>query len=220
MPIKENYWSTPQKVASYIAESKDYYEEIGEYFIDLVRNLVKKDYPLGTDFLIDLGCGPGIFSDILIKAFNFKRLHAIDISEAMLDVVPWYVDLEKTKTSMQRADLSKCRFAVDNNVANFIVSSATMSYVDSITNVFAESARVLKENGLFLFDASIHHENSLAPGCCKGNGWPMTAYAHSFRLIMQVSESFNLKLVSKNSVASSHGFRDVRAEHVVLIFKK
>ncbi len=220
MTTKENYWSTPKMVDKYIAETREDYRNGTSYLLGLLQDIIKNGYSLERDFLVDLGCGPGIFSDILIRTFGFKRLHAIDISQAMLDVLPWYVDLEKTKTSMQRADLTNCRFAVENNTTNLVVSSAAIPYVKSVTTVLTESARILKKGGLLLFDASIHQDKDIDVSRCNDAGWPMTGYSHSLSLVMQTAKTVSLNCILRSALVPSVGFTNVRSEHVVFLFNK
>ena len=220
MLTKQNYWNTPESVTSYIRQSEEDSVMLASYLVKALEKLINKGYTLKTDLLLDLACGPGIITNLMIETFGFKGAHVIDLSEPMLDVVPWYVDLEKVKTSMQKGDLTDCIFKLSDNVVDISMSFLSLSYLPALDNVFKESARVLKQNGILMFDLSIHNESKPEIIPFLEPGWPITCYAFPFDSVLSLAKGYGFTLEIKDPLGTFPGIVDINVIHHILAFRK
>lgn len=220
MSTNENYWSTPLKVQDYIQEISDEVIAYSAFFIRLVEKLIRDEKNFGRDLFIDLGCGPGITSATICEYFSFRELLAVDLSQAMLDVVPLYVDTEKTIANTQCGDLAASAFDAKDNTADLIISSSSLSYVKTLVNVLKESARVLKTGGLLLFDSLIHSEPIFQSIVCEDREAPMTTYAHSSRFLLFTANSLGLKTILNQEVGIVPDYTNIQTFRSIFAFKK
>jgi len=96
---------------------------------------------------LDLGCGTGILT---IKiASKVKKIIGLDISKAM--IAEAQATNNKANASFNVADISK-KSGYPDNTFDFVVSSLTLCHIDNLEPVYKEIYRVLKENGIFVFD--------------------------------------------------------------------
>lgn len=187
-------WFTKEGVDHYLEiEKENRMSTNGESFWELFMRFTEKHGLPGNTLMLDIGCGPGIVASDFIKKFAFKSLLAIDLSEPMLDCVPWYVDLETVRTTFQKADITKCRFDAHDASADLALSCRTLVYANSIENVFTETARVLKPGGLFAFNCFIHRQNFTETHFCERARYPMDTYAHSLKRIKELMALYGFK---------------------------
>lgn len=98
--------------------------------------------------VLDLGCGTGAAIRPLARHFRGARIIGVDISEGMLARCRsrryWF-----TKTAFLQADARALPFP-DGSV-DVVFSNLMLPWVDDLPSVAREVARVLREDGLFVF---------------------------------------------------------------------
>ena len=100
--------------------------------------------PLAGLALLDAGCGPGWYTQYLMK--HGAKVTAIDVSEKMVAITRARV---RGRAEVLRADL---RLPLSFSSASFdlVVCSLVLHYLEDWAFVFGELARVLKVSGLLL----------------------------------------------------------------------
>ena len=116
------------------------------------EGLLERMRPMTTDaaVVVDLGSATGMAIPPLQKRFRGARVVAVDSSLGMLQVVRRKRSL-LTKRYAVQADARSLPFA-DASV-DVIFSNLMLPWLDSPDIVFAEVARVLREDGLFAFSS-------------------------------------------------------------------
>jgi malonyl-CoA O-methyltransferase len=98
--------------------------------------------------VIDLGAATGSAAPLLAKRFRGAHVVAVDISSGMLGLAKkrgsWFA-----RVSAVQADARSLPFP-DHSV-DVVFSNLLLPWIDDPAQVFAEVARVLRDNGLFLF---------------------------------------------------------------------
>mgnify|MGYP001019043362 FL=1 len=95
---------------------------------------------------LDLGCGTGILTTLL--ANKVCEMRGLDISERMIERAKGH---NKDNVQYLVGDISQ-KLPFDDNFFDFALSSLTLSHIEDLENVYCELRRVLKNNGLFIFD--------------------------------------------------------------------
>jgi len=97
---------------------------------------------------LDLGCGTGTVTQIASK--YAKEIIGIDLNDGMLKMA-----LQKKtfggKLSFMKGDITD-RLDFPDGTFDFVISSLAMNHVRDIEPVIAEVSRVLKPDGVFIFD--------------------------------------------------------------------
>ncbi len=93
--------------------------------------------------LLDLGCGPGIYAEILKK--RGASVWGVDISAKEIDIA---------KANTKGVDFrvgSAYNIPFKSNYFDIVVSALAVEYFDKLDLAFSEITRVLKKNGTFIF---------------------------------------------------------------------
>ncbi|OAN17966.1 SAM-dependent methyltransferase [Photobacterium jeanii] len=104
----------------------------------------------GKDVL-DLGCGSGVYVDFFI-AKGANKITCVDYSSAMVDIVKQKY-AQRVEAYVQ--DAAQGLPNVNSNSIDLIVSPLMLHYIEDLTPLFTDIARVLKPEGQFVF--STHH---------------------------------------------------------------
>ena len=98
--------------------------------------------------VVDLGAATGLSSQRLKTRFPGARVHAVDVSLAMLAQHPagWL-----RKPSLVQADATALPFA-DGSI-DVVFANLLLPFVDAVDRVCAEVSRVLTDGGLFVFSS-------------------------------------------------------------------
>lgn len=100
--------------------------------------------------VLDMGCGPGVYSRELIE--KGAIVTGVDSSEKMIEL---------TKTNAPKAiniyvqDLNEGLPNEKSSVYDIVLSPLVIHYIQDLKQLFSEVNRVLKPNGVFVF--STHH---------------------------------------------------------------
>lgn len=100
--------------------------------------------------VLDAGCGPGIYSERLVK--DGAKVTAIDASPKMIELAKQRLG---ETADIRQADLSKPLDFLKDESFDIVLSPLVLDYVENWHEIFAEFYRVLRPAGYFVF--SIHH---------------------------------------------------------------
>ncbi len=102
----------------------------------------------GLDVL-ELGCGGGQISVVLAK-WGAKTVTGVDISEEQLKYAGELAQKQGVKVHFLQGNVEDLS-ALDTDSFNLVVSSHALNYVENLSQVFVESARVLRPGGRCVF---------------------------------------------------------------------
>jgi malonyl-CoA O-methyltransferase len=133
---------------SFNASAKQYEDnailqkEVLSRLLERLGDEQKLDEELKPKHILDLGCGTGWAIPEILKLFPSIKISALDFSQAMLDEVK-----ENPETTLYCADVHNLPLP-DSSVD--IVFSNMLLHWSNEQDVFAETMRVLKPNGLLI----------------------------------------------------------------------
>jgi SAM-dependent methyltransferase len=96
--------------------------------------------------VLDAGCGPGAYTEILLK--RGARVVGVDISPRMLMLAR---DRVGNKAEFHHADLTKPMPFLKDRSFDIILCPLVISYVRNVTTLFKEFYRLLKNSGVLVF---------------------------------------------------------------------
>lgn len=121
------------------------------------NSVIIKDHPIIFNLLkpditaecigLDLGCGTGILTFKI--ADKVKKIIGLDISKDMITKAQTIN--KKSNVIFKVADISK-KLDFPDSSFDFVISSLTLCHIDNLEQVYKEIYRVLKKNGVFIFD--------------------------------------------------------------------
>jgi ubiquinone/menaquinone biosynthesis C-methylase UbiE len=100
----------------------------------------------GLDVL-DAGCGPGIYSEILAR--RGARVHAIDVTPEMIEIAG--SRLAGLGVEIRQADLARPLDWLPDRRFDLILSPLALDYIADWHGVFAEFHRVARQSALLVF---------------------------------------------------------------------
>jgi ubiquinone/menaquinone biosynthesis C-methylase UbiE len=159
MQDKKNVIDCYDKTANNYADK--FIDELSKKHFDrlLLRSFANENKDKGK--IIDLGCGPGQTTKFLFDC-GMKDIAGTDISSKMIDVAKNI----NPQISFETADMLKLQYADQTFGAAIAFYSIVHFTYDQVKIAFKEIARVLKNEGQFLFsfhvgDETIHLDNFL-----------------------------------------------------------
>jgi len=133
--------------------------------------------------VLDLGCGPGVFSIEIAKLLGDSgKVIAADLQEGMLDKVS--LKIKGTKLE-QRITLHKCKEeSIDlTEKVDFVLAFYVVHEVPDHDNLFRELKSILKPNGhLFIVEPKLHVSEK------------------SFESMIDKAKSFGLEVIDRPAV--------------------
>jgi SAM-dependent methyltransferase len=99
--------------------------------------------------ILDAGCGPGIYSEWLIK--NGANVTAIDASPKMIGMAKQRLG---ETADIRIADMSKPLDFLENSSFDVVLSPLVLDYIENWNGVFAEFYRLLRPSGHFIFSVT------------------------------------------------------------------
>ncbi len=99
--------------------------------------------------VLDAGCGPGVYSEWLIK--RGAKVVAIDASPKMVELAKRRLG---STTDVRQADLSKPLNFLDSSSFDVVLCPLVLEYIEDWHSVFAEFYRVLRPQGYIVFSVT------------------------------------------------------------------
>jgi len=96
--------------------------------------------------VLDAGCGPGVYSQILLK--RGAMVVGVDVSPKMLSLARERVG---DKAEFHLADMSKPMRFLKNGTFDVVISPLAVPYIRNLTRLFKQFYRVLKRPGVLVF---------------------------------------------------------------------
>ena len=109
--------------------------------------------------ILDVGCGGGIFTRIVLERFPDASADAIDISELCVDYSRRYNSsfIEAARLNVQIANVMDLPF--DDSTFDLVVSNASHFFWSDLRKGLEEISRVTRKGGIVCLTAGIHFEN-------------------------------------------------------------
>jgi ubiquinone/menaquinone biosynthesis C-methylase UbiE len=110
------------------------------------KKLVLSSININSGKVLDIGCGPGIFTDELLK--RNLQVFSTDLSAAMIKEAKRQLNesSESKKAYFNVSDASNLCFL--NNKIDYVLCIGVLCYVENYNSVLAEIYRVLKPEGI------------------------------------------------------------------------
>ena len=105
---------------------------------------------LAGSAVLDLGCGPGMYADILVQ--NGASVTAVDASAQMVEITQAKIG---SSHRCYQQDLALGLPRESTEQYDLVISPLTIHYLKTLLPLFKDIARVLKPDGSFVF--STHH---------------------------------------------------------------
>jgi predicted TPR repeat methyltransferase len=142
--------------------------------------------------LLDIGIGTGLGSVLFRKAG--LEIHGMDISQEMLDACR-----RKGFTSLHLHDICTAPYPFDPESFDIALSTGVFNFINDLSPVFKEVARILRKDGLFAFvvgDRSEDETFTIEVGKEHTmSDQAVTMYRHSVKQIGELLSSFGFKLL-------------------------
>ncbi len=137
-----------------------YTTHAGEYEKAILNNIYNAHYERPTMLsmlpdlkgksVLDLGCGPGVYAEFFVD--SGAEVTAYDLSPQMIDILN---DKFGSVVKCNCADISYGIPSEKDLSFDIVVSSLAIHYIEDLSFLFRDVARVLKNDGYFCF--STHH---------------------------------------------------------------
>lgn len=110
---------------------------------NLLRNIVR------DKTVADIGCGSGIFTEILHRKWGAKSVTGIDFSKTLLKIA------RNRYPGISFGYGTANKTALPTSMFDVVTSSMMLHYLRNLDTHFKEVKRILKRNGIYVF--SCHH---------------------------------------------------------------
>ncbi len=146
-------YATTKDVFSEVAENYDKqrrslvpcFDDFYKIPIDLIQTFC---HNLHNPKILDLGCGTGLFSEIILKSFANADITLLDISEEMINVA------KKKFVSNPNVSFSVCDYTESLPLEEFdiVISALSIHHVENEYKpiVYKNIYKSLKKNGIFI----------------------------------------------------------------------
>jgi len=149
-------------MVEYKKELTKYYDNMAKTMKPREAELPKRKLSFISEFataestILDIGCGNGEYSIPLAK--RTMKVYAIDISDKMLKEIQARAESENIRNiETMNADAKNPHFK--DGSFDVVFSYSTLYHIDDLDQTFKEIRRVLKKDGMFIFD--MINKNSL-----------------------------------------------------------
>lgn len=168
--VKEQRAEAARSFFNRIAEELDQQQELialPEHYLDSTRAVLDQCPPCRNGRALEIGPGDGRFLATL--ASRYRDVVALDISEEMLAKAGQFCrEQGLDNVHLMRGDTQEaCR---EGLTADRIICNMVLHHVPSPADVFADSARILRENGSLIVTDLCRHEQQWARERC-GDLW-------------------------------------------------
>jgi len=139
-----------QNIRFYDEEAEKYdqlrYSSTAGMRVDNFHKSILDKFLIGSDEILELGCGTGR----LLANFNSsKKLYGIDFSTGMLEIAKRRLS-ERSNIDLRQGDIRELPFG--NETFDAVYSILVLNLISDLDKVFQEVKRVLRPEGLFIFN--------------------------------------------------------------------
>ncbi|MDJ0555881.1 MAG: bifunctional 2-polyprenyl-6-hydroxyphenol methylase/3-demethylubiquinol 3-O-methyltransferase UbiG [Microcoleaceae cyanobacterium MO_207.B10] len=125
----------------------------GKFVIDLF-----KQYQISNSHqIIEIGCGGGIFCEYIAR--QGYNILGVDISSGSISVAQEHALKNNLTVNYQTASVYELPFADES--FDVVMSSDFLEHIEDLERAIYEMSRILKQNGLFIFDTISRSEKSV-----------------------------------------------------------
>ena len=148
-----------------------------------------------TDVLLDLGCGVGFSSQMVVKGFGISSCVLVDSSNEMIGYVnknssELFAPDVQIKTVL--SDLSCDKLDLPAQSIHIAMSLEAMKFLDGMGNVFKQTSRVLVPNYMFYGNVYLHEQGTMKS---FPYGDQLTGEVHSLRQFNSFVDSFGFDIL-------------------------
>lgn len=149
--------------------------------------------------LIDLMSGPGN-SIADMESLGFENYVAVDGSEEMLTFINENKIIHKGTIQTIKADMLHEPLPISDAGAAMVNCFCGMQFVSDISNIFSETARLLRPKGIFGFNLLTHweKESNLIPFI---NHNSIECHIHSFNRVSELMNQNNFRFVAPTDLS-------------------
>lgn len=122
-----------------------------------VVNLLKQYQISKSAQIIEVGCGGGIFCEYIAK--EGYNITGVDLSSGAISVAKEHASINNLTINYQVASVYQLPFADES--FDVVMSSDFLEHIDDLETAIYEMSRILKPNGLFIFDTISRCEKSV-----------------------------------------------------------
>lgn len=167
----------------------------------LIKRMIAERFPENVrpkgGLLADFGCGPGTSFPLLVETFKFDSVIGVDVCPNMTSFIKENFKDHTTDIRLQVADIRNEQITADSDSTELVISCYTLSYLDTLDNVFKEASRILKNGRFFAFDIMSHDDNTAQDTVSYvGKSIPVLGYVHSRNKILKLAEENELHFVT------------------------
>lgn len=122
------------------------YEQYADIQYSLAESLLQelKQEKIYPDKILDIGCGTGKFLADLSRNFSRAQVIGLDISQEMVSI---------TKTRCPHCLVASAQaLPFKSESFDLLISNAVYQWVENLDAAFKEAYRVIKNNGIFVFN--------------------------------------------------------------------
>jgi malonyl-CoA O-methyltransferase len=123
-----------------------YYDTYATVQNHAARMLIKKLQSDNIESILDIGCGTGNYTRLLIEKFPKAKIKALDISEEMISVAKNKLNLAGVEYVVVDAETEEFKGEFD-----LISSNATFQWFNDLEKMLNRFEKLLKKDGLILF---------------------------------------------------------------------
>jgi len=168
----------------YDAEVKEYASYSHDVLFGMAFEFVKEE-----EKILDLGIGTGLASIKFAKAG--LRIYGLDLSEDMLNVCRKKSFAEELKLY----NILENKIPYENNTFDHVISCGVFHFIEDLSNLFSETKRVIKKDGIFGFTIS---PQEIGKDIQKEmTSWGVPIYKHSPNFIMRLLDTNGMRLVKE-----------------------
>ncbi len=124
---------------------------------EFVINLLKQYQISNSHQIIEVGCGGGIFCEYISK--RGYNVLGIDISPGAVSVAQEHASMNNLTANYQTASVYELPFADES--FDVVMSSDFLEHIEDLETAIYEMIRILKHNGLFIFDTISRSEKAV-----------------------------------------------------------
>ncbi|MBR4504624.1 MAG: methyltransferase domain-containing protein [Candidatus Methanomethylophilaceae archaeon] len=140
-------------------EGKKVIEEMIESHKDQIEWGVQQFPEIHPERILDIGCGGGNFSRLLLEKYPGSKVYGLDISETSLEYCREYNGKYVGEGRLELTLGDVIDMPYDDGFFDLIVSNSSYFFWPDLRGSMKEIARVLREDGLVCITTGCHFEN-------------------------------------------------------------